>query len=220
MFNVTATVWTLVFLFVLAATAAGTTATVGKFSVPFFHDTSRLLVLVIAVARCVQTAPSLRQWSEISKLLYSSTSRSLRYPLCSEPRTPISVGRVAWFRARDTVLTDVDAQFVAQVQARVVYRLLFSKSIQITMFHCHACSVAGFTSHTALATARPEFKNRDLLDCAKCYFSFHVSRAPVYSLANRVAKSKGCVIKKPRLGFRSLCYEVVTSSDYHEIRTV
>jgi len=43
-------------LFVLAATAAGTTATVGKFSVPFFVryvQTARA-----GEARCVQTAPA------------------------------------------------------------------------------------------------------------------------------------------------------------------
>jgi hypothetical protein len=154
----------------------------------------------------------LHQWSEISKLLYSLTSRSLRYSLCSGPGTPISGGRVAW-----SLTGTHNSEHKPKHEWYIDCCFSYSK---FTMFRRHDCSVDGFTSNTVLATARPEFQNRDLRDCAKCHFSLLISRAPAYSFANRVAKIKGVFINQPHLGLRFLCYEIITSYDCNEVRTV
>ena len=92
MFNFTTTVWTLVLFSVLAATAAGTTATVGKFSVPFFLDTSRLLVLVmlaITVARCADCS--------VSDLKYPNCSTAWRVALWATACVPGLARQFQWF---------------------------------------------------------------------------------------------------------------------------
>ena len=177
MFNRTATVWTLVLLFVLAATAAGTTATVGKFSVPF---------LVTIRPDCLCSCCSLCAHCSVTDLKYPNCYTPWPAALWGTASVPSHARQFQWVAllvfglVTPSSLTGThSAEHMSKHEQYIDYCISKSKSRRFAV----TLVVWLVLLQIQLATARPEFKNRDLLDCAKCYFSLLSRRAPVYGLA-------------------------------------